>query len=394
MASAASLSQGVLPLQPHATRALMMTAVNRRSSVTPYRAARTPNGSRATAQGTSYRCHRWLCSLFVIWVGATSCASVSQHERITVLWKRPGNGTVGTLGLPLRTGQLVLSEAPGPYRLLFGLGTRRFHRFTHSALLVLENGEPYVYDYAGDFKPTFASTPADAIRGGLRRTSLWRYITAHLYVEIVEPPLQPGRKLDRKRLLANLSEIKRRKVPFDAHWDFNDRSAYFCTEFLAVVYAGTGMQLPPLEPLTANPSLLHVLRWFGMRDDMSLPAGTFANPQRRVAAFSQWGSLAAVDAYFAAKAELHRRFTPNYRVGTIFELDGKDVKVRQPIEDFLATARQLATRTSQPLTTPALEAAIQALATQRFGPDGFSTAPLRLAKPQPRDTARSTHDRS
>ncbi|MBK8482126.1 MAG: hypothetical protein IPL40_13325 [Proteobacteria bacterium] len=276
------------------------------------------------------------------------------------------------LGLPLRTGQIVLSEAPGPYRLLFGLSTRHFWRFTHSALLVVDEGEAFVYDFAGEYKPVFARSPAAGIRGGLRKTPLWDYVRAHLYVEIVEAPLQPGRQaLDRARVLQRLRAIERAKLPFDAAWDLEDHHAYFCTEFLAEVLGPAGAALPALDDLTDNPSLRRVLSWYGMRSPRTLPAGAFYAAERRVAAFSLWPSATEAEAYFAAKAELHRRFTPQHRVGDVFRLVGHDLTVREPIEAFLKAARERFARNSLRPDDPVIAQTIAALARERFGAHGL-----------------------
>lgn len=276
------------------------------------------------------------------------------------------------LGLPLRTGQIVLSEAPGPYRLLFGLGTLHFWRFTHSALLVVHEGEAFVYDFAGEYKPVFARSPAAGIRGGLRKTPLWEYVRAHLYVEIVEAPLKPGRQeLDRARVLQRLRAIERAKLPFDAAWDLEDHHAYFCTEFLAEVLGPAGAAIPALDDVTDNPSLRRVLDWYGMRSPRTLPAGAFYAAERRVAAFSSWPSAAEAAAYFAAKAELHRRFTPQHRVGDVFRLVGHDLSVREPIEAFLEAARQRFSGSAVRPDDPAIARTVEALARERFGPHGL-----------------------
>ncbi|MBK6848701.1 MAG: hypothetical protein IPG96_14615 [Proteobacteria bacterium] len=307
---------------------------------------------------------------------AAGCAhGGAAGTRLQVLWVAPPGGphAVAThLGLPLRTGQLVLSEAPGPYRLLFGLGTRHFWRFTHSALLVLQDGEPYVYDFAGEYKPVFARSPAAGIRGGLRKTPLWDYVRAHLYVEIVDPALLPGRRqLDAARVSQRLRAIERARVPFDAAWDLTDHRAYFCTEFLAEVLGPAGAAIPALDALTDNPSLRRVLHWYGVRSARTLPAGAFYAAERRVAAFSVWSGLAEVEAYFAAKAELHRRFTPAHRVGDVFRLVGHDLAVRAPIEEFLAAARARFAGSPGAPDGAAITRVVAALAHERFGAEGL-----------------------
>ncbi len=264
---------------------------------------------------------------------------------------------------PFRTGQIVLSEAPGPYGILFTLAPSRFFRFTHSALIIVEGGEPYVYDMSAEFKPTLATEPAGSLFGGIRRTPLADYVGMHLYVEVFEPPSH----VDAVRVAGKVQELRESKVEFDAGWDLRDHARLFCSEFVVEALAAGGMARPPLIPLTHNPSLRTVLKWFGVTSVESLPAAALPR-ERRVAAFSVWPARASAEAYLEAKRELYRRFTDEQEIGNLLELRQYDVQLRPKVAEFLERApRLVANAKTEPQQTE-LRALIRALGDEVLGP--------------------------
>lgn len=271
---------------------------------------------------------------------------------------------LATQDLPFRTGQIVLSEAPGPYGILFTLAPSRFFRFTHSALIVLDaQGDPYVYDMSAEFKPTLATEPAGSLFGGIRRTPLADYVGMHLYVEVFEPPPH----VDRQRVAARVAELMAAQVKFDAGWDFRDHSRLFCSEFVVEALAAGGASRPPLIPLTENPSLRQVLRWFGVTSVESLPAAALPR-ERRVAAYSVWPTRAAAEAYLEAKRELYRRFTREQNIGNLLVLKQYDVRLRPAVEKFLERAPRLFASVRAEPPEAELRATVRAFAAEVLGP--------------------------
>ena len=247
----------------------------------------------------------------------------------------PTRATPGRL--PFETGQILLSEAPGPHGILFTLAPNRFFRFTHAAMmLVNERGEPYVYDVSAAFSPSFATTPTGSLDGGVRKTPLTSYIGANLYVEVFDPPAG----VDRERMHRKILDIEASGVEFDPHWDFSSNNKLFCTEFMVEVLAAGGAPRPPLVGLTRNQSLRRVLAWFGVTAVNSLPAAALPR-EKLVAAFSRWSTRGAAGAYLEAKRELYLRFTPDQNIGDLLELVGLDVRMRPPVEAFLERAPAL-----------------------------------------------------
>ena len=294
--------------------------------------------------------------------GATGCTGRMLEYTVHSVYDDPAPDA--PKGLPFRTGQIVLSEAPGPYGILFTLAPDHFFRFTHSALIVTdERGEPFVYDMSAEFKPTLATEPAGSLFGGIRRTPLADYVGMHLYVEVFEPP--PS--VDRAKVAAKVQALLGQHIGFDSAWDFHDHQAMFCSEFVVEALAAGGAPIPPLVALTRNQSLRTVLRWFGVTALESLPAAALPR-ERRVAAFSIWPTRPAAEAYLEAKRELYRRFTPDQQIGNLLELEQYDVKLRPPVAEFLERAPRLYAAVSTEPPEAEMRARIRALADQVLGP--------------------------
>jgi hypothetical protein len=290
------------------------------------------------------------------------CATQSIEYSTRAVYMDPERATPGKL--PFQTGQILLSEAPGPHGILFTLAPNRFFRFTHSALIVVdERGEPFVYDMTAEFKPTLATTPPDSLSGGVRRTSLADYVGIHLYVEVFDPPTG----IDREKMKAKVFAIREAGTEFDAHWDFQSDQKLFCSEFIVEALAAGGAPRPPLVGLTENQSLRRVLTWFGVTSGESLPAAALPR-EKLVAAFSRWPTRAASEAYLEAKRELYRRFTPDQNIGDLLELAGLDVKLRPPVEAFLDRAPTLYLAATEPRPEAEIRARIRKLADEVLGP--------------------------
>lgn len=308
--------------------------------------------------------------------GAVGCTGRTLEYTVHSVYDDPAPGA--PKGLPFRTGQIVLSEAPGPYGILFTLAPDRFFRFTHSALIITEpHGEPFVYDMSAEFKPTLATEPAGSLFGGIRRTPLADYVGMHLYVEVFEPPAG----VDRARVAAKVNELLGQKIGFDSAWQFYDHREMFCSEFVVEALAAGGAPRPPLVGLTPNPSLRNVLRWFGVTSLESLPAAALPR-ERRVAAFSVWPTRAAAESYLEAKRELYRRFTPEQEIGNLLELDHYDVKLRPSVAEFLARAPKLYEAFGGDPPAAEMRGRVRALADQVLGP--YPDAPAKMAAATPR----------
>lgn len=302
--------------------------------------------------------------VWALLAGVAGCASAGRVGGRTHFLKTGSAEEPGTyLGLPLRSGQILLAEAGNPYSLFFSLATRDYYDFTHAAVLVMEGGEPFVYEMTGEYKPGFDDRVTDGIEGGCRRTPLLEYARAYLYLEVFDPPAG----VDGEAVARWAQEQYRRGVPFDPYFDASEHERLFCTEFVALALEAGGA--PPVKPvpLRRHPSLQRLLGWLGVPRESGLPAGLLADPARSVAALGQLPSLGAARGYFAAKRELHRRFTRDQRLGNVFALDGAQLSLRRQLVVFLEGAVNLIHEADDDPDAGEIDRRVQELAARLFG---------------------------
>jgi hypothetical protein len=270
------------------------------------------------------------------------------------------------MGLPLETGQIILTEASGALSFFFPLIPERFYRFTHAGIVVFEDGKPYVYDTVGELNTLsaiYASRPTDAIAGAVRRSFFYDYVKANLYAEVYDPP----EEIDVAKLESYVQSAWRNAVPFDPYFNNDDHAALFCTELVSQALEHAGAKPIVLAPLRPNRSLRVALEWLQVPTDESLPAGLFADPARYRGAIGGIGSLTAARCYYAAKEELYRRFTESQKLGFIFRLDGLDIQLRDEIDDFVRKAIALFNSDPEAPDLETVKLAISELAAERFG---------------------------
>jgi hypothetical protein len=309
----------------------------------------------------------------------SGCAQTSL-TRLHFIETQEGPDRPGTyLGLPLKTGQVVLSEAPGPYSLLFSLGPDQPHDFTHAAVLVMEQGEPFIYEMTGEYNGIgLEDRPTEGIEGMCRRVPLLEYCQGYLFVEIFDPPAG----VDGEKVAAYARARLADETPFDVWLNYEDQGELFCTEFVQMALEAGGA--PPIEltPVRQQPSLQRLLDWLGVDSDRCVPAGIFADPARSAAALGLLPTRTAATAYFEAKAELHRRFTDDQLLGNVFEMSGMaDITVRPAVYRFQQHAASLFQGQQKPPTREVIRTAVRSLAEQLFGVAG--PAPERVGAQGP-----------
>lgn len=270
------------------------------------------------------------------------------------------------LGLPLRSGQIVLGEAPGAYSFLFGLGPADYVNFTHAAILVLEAGQAWVYEMTGEYKGLgLEDTPTDGIEGFCRRQTLEDYAQGNLYVEIYDPP--PG--VDPDRVAAFALAAYERQPEFDAYFDYSEHEKLFCTEFVQQALESGGGPPAQLRPIRQHPRLQRLLEWFKVERNWALPAAYFADESRWRASLGQLPCRTTAYSYFAAKAEVSRRFTDDQELGNIFSMDGvADIRLRDEVLLFLNRAMRLFPITpGRRVALERIEERVRILAEEMFG---------------------------
>lgn len=309
------------------------------------------------------------CVLLALVTMLVGCLGRMQPTAVNVLDKKIDAEHPATYnGLPLRSGQLVLTESPDPTSYAFFLIPEHFYPFTHIAVLSIEDGEPWVYDVTGQV----AAVPLkkrllDNVKGTVFRRKFFEYVAANLYAEVYDPP--PGAAP--ARVAAYARETFQKHVRFDTHFDTKDHEALYCSELVALAVQAAGGRPPALERANANPSVTKAMSWLGVPAGEALPAGAFMAPERYVAALGQFGNRTSAWSYFEAKREIFRRFTVDQRLGYVLALSNNgELKVRDNVADFAWEASHLFEADKSPPAPgdPRIAAAVHELANKRFGP--------------------------
>jgi len=123
-------------------------------------------------------------------VPSVGCFKSGPVGRVNILEGRTKDTRGTYLGLPLKSGQVVLTESPDTTSFAFSLIPEKFFPFTHVAILSMEDGEPWVYDVTGGVAtiPTH-SRMLDNVSGTLFRRPLMEYASGNMHTEIYEPGL-------------------------------------------------------------------------------------------------------------------------------------------------------------------------------------------------------------
>ncbi len=294
------------------------------------------------------------------------CASLGPESFRT--WQvegKAGDGAVLLAGIPVRTGQIVVSEQGSPNSMFLSLLVAENHPFVHTGIIVIERGIPQVYEANGHVQLSLTNQPLTSrITGGTRRIELGTFLTRNRFVALYDPP--PGADPDEMGRFAQASLVG--QLPFDAFFDRTDPSRVYCSEFTALALAAGGVAPPRTSPMNPNASVALILDWLEITTpDMILPAGLIA-ASSRVGLFSRGDTPAQVAAYFAAKAELHRRFTPDQKLGNVLDFSPLGVLRFQPeVAAFMAAAHSAAADW-EGLAPGEIDQRVRALAARELGP--------------------------
>lgn len=328
------------------------------------------------------RASSWgLCATLFVASLAPSVVGCGSHSLppmnvVGVDKSKASSKTINYLGgVPLRSGQLLVTESPDSTSFVFVFIPEKFYPFTHVAVISIEDGEPWVYDVTGEVK-TFPLKKRlmDNVKGKMYRRRFYEYVAPNLHAEVYEPP----EGADGEKLAAFVRQKYAEGVEFDSYFDPNDHSKLFCSELVSLAIAHAGGKPPGLDPSNPNPSVVEGMRWLGVPPGIALPAGKFIDEKRFVGAFGQFRTRTQAWAYFEAKRELFRRFTRDQRLGYMLILQSSgQVEVRPEIGDFVFGAARLfkGEEGLPPPGDPRIEAEVRKLADKMFGPFPASAAP-------------------
>lgn len=233
-------------------------------------------------------------------------------------------------GLPLETGQIIVTEHPGATSLFLSLTARDYHPFLHIGIIVIEADRPFVYEAMGATLPLPWARPNAHVGGGVQRVALNGFLERGGIIAIYEPPASVDR-----RTLAEFARARwREKFPFDALYDASDPSKYYCVEFVVRALEAAGAAAMRATPITLNPSMQVALKWLDIRSPELLMAGAVIAHERRVALINRGLSESQIERYFLLKRELHRRFTLDQRLGNVMFWRRQQLRLRPRVEEF------------------------------------------------------------
>lgn len=248
----------------------------------------------------------------------------------------PAAAVPGPYGLPLRSGQLVASDAGAPVSLLLSLIGEEYSPYVHAGILVMEAGKPYVYETFGILRPFHRGPPTDAMGGKVRRVSLERYIARQRITAIFDPPGVADAGAVAQFALAH----HRDGTQFDPYFDWRDHRRMYCTEFVALALHAGGAPLPAPVQVRDNASLRILLKWLKVEAEHIVTVSALVGDAEPVALISRRHDADAIAGYFAAKRELHDRFTADQKLGSLWSWSWRGLRLRPDVAAVLK-AREL-----------------------------------------------------
>ncbi|MFC1664094.1 YiiX/YebB-like N1pC/P60 family cysteine hydrolase [Pseudomonadota bacterium] len=293
----------------------------------------------------------------------SSCAS-TQGPQVRVLDGEMESAPEVFFGLPLSSGQIIVSESGGPLSFFFSLFTEEFYPFVHAGIIVIEDGEPFVVEAAGTYLPGVGATPTlSIIGGGVLKTPLEQLVRRQRYVEIYEPPTM----VDREKMVEFALATHKAKTPFDPYFNNQEHEALYCTEFIALALVAGGHD--PIKPVLnrKNESLGVMLKWLNITSTETILAGSFIEPDRYVGTLGTFPSRRKMRLFNELKRELHARFTPDQKLGNIFRVENKNLRFREPVYRFLNEGLNLFDFVAEEPDLDTMRQAIKVLADEMLG---------------------------
>jgi hypothetical protein len=234
-------------------------------------------------------------------------------------------------GLPLQSGQLVVSDSGEADSLLMSLAGEQYSPYGHAGILSIEAGRAYVYEGYALLLPFLSGPPTDAMHGRIRRVTLDEYIDRQRVTAIFDPPAD----VDKTAVVAFARARHEDGTQFDPYFDWRDHTRLYCTEFAALALHAGGRPLPTPVRVRENPSMHVALDWLKVHASEIVTAGSLTEGAERVALISRRYTAREVEAYFAAKRELHRRFTADQKLGSIWSWSWQGLRLRPQVQAFL-----------------------------------------------------------
>ncbi len=300
-------------------------------------------------------------SIILVVVLLAGCSSPVTRKNLQT-WEVQRREPDAWLELPLAPGQIVVTGSLNTLDIFAGLIPETFNPYVHAGVIDIIDGKPYVYEEFGHRRLRLGGKPNDSVVGRVERVPLQDFLNRYFYIEIWEHP-----RLDQERIVAYAREQYERATPFDAHFDYGENEALYCTEFVARAIEAGGADPIPVTPNRNNPSMRAGLDWLGVPGEI-IQANTLVQSANKVATLSRNHSLTEIRLATALKYELYRRFTCDQKLGNLFKWNLVVLNLREPVITFMRMGLELYAGQDDKPSESEIEAAVRQLAEHIFGP--------------------------
>ena len=225
----------------------------------------------------------------------SGCASVELADFRTVQVRADDSTADSTIaGLPVRSGQVVVSESGSSLSFLMDLMASEYSPYGHAGILSVEDDGVFVYEAFGFLNVRFWEPPTRRLRGKIRRVSLASFLGRGMVTAIYEHAA-----LNLDSIGAFARSAYEQDIPFDGLFDYRTPDRVYCNEFVALALQQAGQHDIPLTARTANDSLNQVMNWLGVDAPAFLLPSALLDGATEVARFSKRYSPQQIEAHFA-----------------------------------------------------------------------------------------------
>ncbi len=215
--------------------------------------------------------------------------------------------------LPVRSGQVIVSEAGSPVSFLMDLMAEEYEPYGHAGIVMVEADGTFVYEAFSFLNLRIWEPPTRRLRGKIRRVPLMEFLQRGTVAALYQHDVH---SLD--AIAAFATKAYEARLAFDGLFDYRTDDSVYCSEFVAAALVAAGLAETPPTPRTNNPSLNRTMDWLDLDTPGFILAADLLANASPVAVFSKHYTLTQVEAHFAFEREMHRRFSEDQSLGNIF----------------------------------------------------------------------------
>lgn len=306
--------------------------------------------------------------IFILIISCQGCTFISSKKSSTddirILETKANFLTPDSYrGLPLHSGQIIVSESGNRYSLFFSIMPKQFAPHIHAGILIFDGDKPYVYEALGSLGLFMGSQPTDNISGHIRRRPFDRFIDNENYTSIYNLP----KNIDKNKVIQYALDHYQKKTPFDPYTNTESHERLYCTEFVAMALEAGSKESITLTPYRKNNSINKVRDWLKFVSNEIILADSLVQLENHVVTLSSRLTLRELRLYILMRYELHKRFTEDQRLGNIFQWTGAKLRLRKPVEHFMESAMNLFENEKQAPSWETVQLAVGKLANQMLG---------------------------